>query len=227
MDKEDAYSGVVSMETIRVAFLLAAMNDLEICAADISTAFLYGKTRERVYICGGKEFGKNQGKVYLIDKGLYDLQPSAARFHDKLASSLRKMGYKPCKADFDLWMCDKDDHYEYIAVYVDDLLVFSKDPIKVIETLRTEYDLKGVGLPEYYLRGDVDIMNSSPSTKDIDSIMEVNHDEKDKHLNVQWLHHNVKTTFSARTYIKNTIERLERMIGITFKHDRKSTSRNG
>ena len=47
------------METIRVAFVLAAMNDLEICAADISTAFLYGKTRERVYICSGKEFGKN------------------------------------------------------------------------------------------------------------------------------------------------------------------------
>ena len=48
VDKNDAYSGVVSMETIRVAFVLAAMNDLEICAADISTAFLYGKTRERV-----------------------------------------------------------------------------------------------------------------------------------------------------------------------------------
>ena len=70
------------METIRVAFVLAALNDLEVCAADISTAFLYGKTREKVYICAGPEFGKNSGKVHLIDKELYGLQSSSARFHD-------------------------------------------------------------------------------------------------------------------------------------------------
>ena len=94
------------------------MNNLEICAADISTTFLYGKTREKVYIHGGKEFGRNARKVHLIDKGLYGLQSSAARFHDKLASSLRKMGFRPSKADHDLLMRDKGNHYEYIAVYV-------------------------------------------------------------------------------------------------------------
>ena len=85
--------------------------------------------------------------------------------------------------------------------------------MKIIETIRTEYDLKGVGAPEYYLGGDVDMMNSAPSTKEVDGTLEVDHDEKDKHLNVKWLRHNVKTAFSARTYIKNTIERLERMMG--------------
>ena len=113
-------------------------------------------------------------------------------------------------------MRDKGDYYEYIAVYVDDLLVFSKDAMAIIETIRNEYDLKGVGSPEYYLGGDVDMMTNNPSTKDIDGIMEVGHDEKDKHLNVQWLRHNVKTAFSARTYIKNTIQRLERMMDRTF-----------
>ena len=33
---------------------------------------------------------------------------------------------------------------------------------------------------------------------------------------MQWLRHNVKTAFSARTYIKNTIQRLERMMDRTF-----------
>ena len=42
--KGETYSGVVSMDTIQMAFVLAAMNNLEVCAADISTAFLYGKT---------------------------------------------------------------------------------------------------------------------------------------------------------------------------------------
>ena len=54
---DEVYSGVVSMETVRMAFVLGALNNLEVCAADISTAFLYGITREKVYIVAGKEFG--------------------------------------------------------------------------------------------------------------------------------------------------------------------------
>ena len=152
----------------------------------------------------------------IIDKGLYGLQSSAARFHDKLAASLRKMGFKPCKADFDLWMRNKGDHYEYLAVYVDDILVFSRDPMKVIETIRNEYDLKGVGAPEYYLGGDIDTMSSNATTKDVEGIEEVDHDVKDKHLSIQWLKQGIKTAFSARTYIKNTVERLERMMNREF-----------
>ena len=37
--ENEIYSGVVSIETIRVAFVLAAMNNLEVCTADVSTAF--------------------------------------------------------------------------------------------------------------------------------------------------------------------------------------------
>ena len=40
----------------------------------------------------------------LIDKGLYGLASSAARFHDNLAATLRKMNFLPSKADNDLWM---------------------------------------------------------------------------------------------------------------------------
>ena len=60
--REEVYSGVVSMETIRMAFVLASMNDLEVCAADISTAFLYGNTRGKVYVITGPEFGVNVEK---------------------------------------------------------------------------------------------------------------------------------------------------------------------
>ena len=45
--QEEVYSGVVSVETIRTAFVLSALNNLEVCAADISTAFLYGRTCEK------------------------------------------------------------------------------------------------------------------------------------------------------------------------------------
>ena len=68
---EEVYSGVVGMDTIRMAFVLASLNELEVCTADISTAFLYGKTREKVYVISGKEFGEHAGKRMVIEGGLY------------------------------------------------------------------------------------------------------------------------------------------------------------
>jgi hypothetical protein len=46
--KEDIYSGVAGMETVRLGFVLADMNDLMVCAADIGNAYLNSKTREKV-----------------------------------------------------------------------------------------------------------------------------------------------------------------------------------
>ena len=74
--KEDIYSGVVGMDTVRLGFLLiAAINHLDICAAVIGNAFLYGKRREKVYIVAGQEF-QNHGANLIIDKGLYGLRSS-------------------------------------------------------------------------------------------------------------------------------------------------------
>jgi hypothetical protein len=52
-------------------------------------------------------------------------------------------------------MKDCGDHYEYLATYVDDILSFSRDSMKVIEELKKDYILKGVGEPMFYLGGDV------------------------------------------------------------------------
>lgn len=90
----------------------------------------------------------------IINKGLYGLASSAARLHDKLASSLRSMGYKPSKVDNYLLMKDKGYHWEYISTYVDDLLVFSRKPMDILDKIREMYELKGVGSPEYYLGSD-------------------------------------------------------------------------
>jgi hypothetical protein len=100
------------------------------------------------------------------------------------------MGYVPSKADADFWMKrHPDGHYEYIANYVDDVISFSKDPMNVIEEIRKDYMLKGVGEPEYYLGGNVDPLDNT------------------------WKDDNVSTALSARTYIKNVVERFEGTFG--------------
>jgi len=52
-------------------------------------------------------------------------------------------------------MKDCITHYKYIATWIDDLLIMSKNPMKIIQDLEKTYDLKGVGEPSYYLGGDL------------------------------------------------------------------------
>jgi hypothetical protein len=56
-------------------------------------------------------------------------------------------------ADPCIWMRRVDNHYEYIAVYVDDLAIASKCPAGIIRALTEDYKfkLKGTGLIEFHL----------------------------------------------------------------------------
>jgi hypothetical protein len=58
-------------------------------------------------------------------------------------------------------MVDKSSHYEYLATYVDDILIWSKDPMAVIKSLEKTYMLKSVGIPEYYLGGNVKFLGEA------------------------------------------------------------------
>jgi hypothetical protein len=154
--KEDVHSGVIGMDSVCLAFSLATMHDLDVCAADVGKTFLHGKTKEKVMIKAGPKFGDDKGKSLVVDKGLHGLKSSAARFHEHLAAKLRKMGFKPSRTDLNLWCCKKDGCYEHIATHADDLLEFSKEPMKLIKTTTERCILKGVGVPEHCHVGNVE-----------------------------------------------------------------------
>ena len=66
---------------------------------------------------------------------------------------LRDLRFNPCKAEQDIWMRETEGLYEYIRVYVDDLLIAAKDPEQIIKALREvhKFKLKGVGPLVYHL----------------------------------------------------------------------------
>jgi Reverse transcriptase (RNA-dependent DNA polymerase) len=169
--------------------MIAAANQLKVCPADIRNPFLYGTTKEKDYIIAGPEFGPLAGKPLIIDRGLYGLKSSSARFHEHLSAKLRLMGYRPTKADTDFWIKDCGQHYEYIATYVDDVLVYSKDPMKIIKELQRDYILKGIGVPRYYLGG---------------YILEL--EEK-----WQQQENPISTALSAELYIDNAIDKYKQL----------------
>ena len=50
-------------------------------------------------------------------------------------------------------MCERGDQYKYIAVYVDNLRIVSKDPESIITALEKKYNfkLKGTGEVKFHL----------------------------------------------------------------------------
>ena len=115
-EKEDSYSGVVSLKSMRLAMLIGEMNGLSSMVGDIGNAYLESFTRERVGFIAGPEFGTLAGHTLIIVKALYGLRTSGARFHEKLSDTLRQEGFVPSLADPDLWIRDADDCYEYVCV---------------------------------------------------------------------------------------------------------------
>jgi hypothetical protein len=81
-------------------------------------------------------------------------------------------------------MVDKSSHYKYLATYVDDILIWSKDPMAFIKALKKTYILKNVGIPEYYLGGNVEFLGEA------------------------WKNQGLGLAISAKTYIKNIIPKF-------------------
>ena len=110
---DEVYSGVVSIDTVRIAMTVAKLNGLKICAADITSAYLEAYTSELKYTVLSPEFGPDWGgKRVKIDKALYSLIGSCSSFHSHLCAELYELGFRPSKADSDLWLREQDDYYE-------------------------------------------------------------------------------------------------------------------
>ena len=124
----------------------------------------------------------------MLYKSIYGARASCARFHEHLSDKLLKLGFRPSKADPDLWIKDLDTHYEYIGTYVDDLLIASKNPQEIIDYLKDTYVLKGVGIPEYYLGANV---MRSPT---------------------EWKCESIEWIISAKTYTRNVITKFEELM---------------
>ena len=56
---QTTYSSVISRDSVRIMFLIAALNDIDILSADIGNAYLNASTKERVHTTAGPEFGPN------------------------------------------------------------------------------------------------------------------------------------------------------------------------
>ena len=74
---------------MHIAFLVTALNDLNILACDIQNAYLTADCREKIYIIKGLEFGSEASSIMLVKKALY------IQFGDSITSNFRVPFLRP------------------------------------------------------------------------------------------------------------------------------------
>ena len=78
---------------MRIAFLIAALNNLDVQACDVTNAYLNAPCREKIWFEGGAECGEDRGKVMIIKRALYGLRSSGAAWRNMLAQTIEEMGF--------------------------------------------------------------------------------------------------------------------------------------
>ena len=80
---------------------------------DVGNAFPNADTEEKIYTRAGIEFGERHGCVVEIVKALYGLSTSARRWQLMLGDFIRQMGFRPTRADPNVWY--KVEHNKVIT----------------------------------------------------------------------------------------------------------------
>ncbi|GAX14347.1 hypothetical protein FisN_UnNu047 [Fistulifera solaris] len=156
------YSTVVSRESVRIAFLYAALNDLDILGCDVTNAYLNAPCQEKIWVAAGLEFGDDlRGACMIIRKALYGLKTSGSSWRKTLSETLNDMKYVSTMADPDVYRRrsikkNGDHYYKFVLTYVDDILCVSENPKATMDILSKVYALRDEAEePDRYLGANV------------------------------------------------------------------------
>lgn len=174
VDFNETFSPVARLGTVRMEIALATEQGWVVNHFDVTTAYLNGEIEEKIFMevpeyteeslkiiirdetpdsrTGKIAFNmlndiKKGNKVCLLNKALYGLRQAGRCWNIKLNKRLGGFGARQSSADPCLYFRGQGDDL-LIAVYVDDIIVASKDRKKIDELelhLAKSFDLKNLG----------------------------------------------------------------------------------
>lgn len=127
IDYYETFSPVVRYASIRYLVAMAARLDLDIDQMDVVTAFLQGDLNEEVYMKQPVGIEDGTSRVCRLQKSLYGLKQASRCWNQKLGAVLLKAGLKCSSVDTCIYYCVKPSDVLIVAVYVDDLMIFSSN----------------------------------------------------------------------------------------------------
>ncbi|MCF8704107.1 hypothetical protein L3055_11275, partial [Corynebacterium sp. MC-02] len=123
---------------------------------DVKTAFLNGELEEEVYMEQPEGFvvpGKER-KVCKLVKSLYGLKQAPKQWHAKFDQTMLANGFKINECDKCVYIKNTPNHEVIVCLYVDDMLIMSRDIANVNATKRmlaSKFDMKDLGVADLIL----------------------------------------------------------------------------
>lgn len=157
IDYDQTYAPVVRYASIRYLLAMAVQEDMEITQMDAVTAFLQGELdNEDIYMVQpeGFEDPSHSERVCHLERALYGLKQASRVWNLKLDKVLREVGLIRSKYDSCVYYRITKEGKVYVAVYVDDLLIFAthKWLTKLIQQqLNRYFKMKDLGTPKQIL----------------------------------------------------------------------------
>ena len=102
----------------------AALENWDIEALDVKTAFLYGDLDEEIYMQQPEGFiiKGQENKVYKLKKAIYGLKQASHAWNKQADKSLKSLGFKRCLSDSGIYVRNVKGTITICVIYVDDIL---------------------------------------------------------------------------------------------------------
>ena len=125
---------------MRILLATAALEDWDIKALDVKTAFLYGNLDEELYMEQPEGFIKkgHEGKVYKLKKALYGLKQASLAWNKEANESLKSLGFKCLISDAGIYVVKQEGTIIVVILYVDDV-IFMGNNAKLLMSKKKQF----------------------------------------------------------------------------------------
>ena len=129
IDFNDVFSIVVKHSYIRILLSIVALLDYELEKLDVKTAFLHGELEEDIYMDQPEGFvvPRKENLVCRLKKSLYGLKQSLRQWYKRFDSFMLSHGFKRSDYDSCVYLKTVNASAIYLLLYVDDMLIATKD----------------------------------------------------------------------------------------------------
>ena len=163
LDYENTFATVIKLMSYKILFIINAFHDLNVQQMNVVTAFLFGFLDETIYVEQPHYFTEGF-KVCHLCKVLYGLKQSPQIWYMTLMNFLHKFGFHKSKSDHEVFI--SEDQSIFLTVYVDDLLLFSLNTMRLDEIqcqLFSQFKMTNLDEISHYLGMEVDVTDDSIS----------------------------------------------------------------
>ena len=146
IDYNETFAPVVKNVALRYIINFAYENDLPLHHLDVETAYLNGDLKEEIYMRLPIGYDEKERKIVRLIKSLYGLRQSPRCWNEKFVKMMKDLHYIQSQADPCVFIKDEENgERSIITVFVDDLVIASKNYKEVKEELMKKFKMRDLG----------------------------------------------------------------------------------